>query len=320
MYFILGIVLLSLTHYSALSTNWREAKVEIPRQIPRRWFGYSAVIIAILGFLIFWLPTNYGMGFFDTFMAVFGFVYEIIATVYAFIFFLFRIISSLLFHPATSQLPIVPPAPTPEAFTPAAPSGINWTLIKSIIFWVGLVVLVVVALRQFILFNKDLAGELKRFRPLRWLALFWKRVTGSVKKANQAVGIFVQSSLKRLRALGRTPTNLSDWEYINPRRLDPRQKIIFYYLALLRRAGEAGLPRQDGQTPYEYARSLPPTLAEAKDGVEDLTGSFVEARYSVHDIPANEASRVETLWETVRRILRSVRKSKRAEEKKAEEE
>ena len=39
------------------------------------------------------------------------------------------------------------------------------------VVWVLLIVLVVVALRQFIIFNKDLSEELKRFRPLRWLAV-----------------------------------------------------------------------------------------------------------------------------------------------------
>ena len=81
----------------------------------------------------------------------------------------------------------------------------------------------------------------------------------------------------------------------------------------MRRADEAGLPRKDGQTPYEYAHSLTSNLEEGKDGVEALTESFVEARYSRHDIPPKEARRIETIWETVRRVLRIVRKSQQEE-------
>ncbi len=55
--------------------------------------------------------------------------------------------------------------------------------------------------------------------------------------------------------------------FINPRRLSPRQKVIFYYLAMVRRAREAGLPRQDDQTPYEYARSLTSSLEDGKQDV-----------------------------------------------------
>jgi hypothetical protein len=117
-----------------------------------------------------------------------------------------------------------------------------------------------------------------------------------------------------LRNIVRPPARSSDWSFINPRRLDPRQKIIFYYLALVRRANEAGLPRKDGQTPYEYAHTLTSSLEEGKDGVEALTESFVEARYSRHDIPLKEARRIESIWETIRRVLRIAGKSRREEE------
>jgi hypothetical protein len=324
-YFVLGIILLSLTRYTGLVTGWKQAKVAIPPQISRRWFIYSAILIGFLVMLISWLPTNYGLGLMDTLTAILGLIYQAITTVYIFILFLIRYIFTMLFHPerVLPAAPVLPEPPPQEALPPVTPIGINWTLIKSILFWAALIILVVIALRQYILFNKDLAEELKHFRPFRWLALFWKRFTASVKKANKSVGIFVQSSLKRLRSLGRTPRDLSDWEYINPRRLNARQKIIFYYLALLRRTGEVGLARHDGQTPYEYARSLTstldPALQEGREGVENLTASFVEARYSLHDIPPNEARRVESLWETIRRILRNVRKSQREKEKQERE-
>jgi len=317
MYFVLGIILLSLTRYSYLSTLWRQAKVKIPIQIPRRWFAYSAGIIVVLALLIFTLPANYGMGLMDTLSAIFGIIYRIAAFIYSFIFLLINYLSQLLLRPSQRLLPepIVPPAPPAQSPLPAGTPAGYWKLLESILFWGALAVLVIVALRQYILFNKDLADELKHFRPFRWLALFWKRVTASVKKANKSVGIFVQSSLKRLRSSRRTPTDLTDWDYINPRRLNTRQKILFYYLALLRRADQAGLPRRQGQTPYEYARTLTSTLEEGKDGVEALTGSFVEARYSRHDIPREEARRVESLWETIRRLLRNFRKSKQQKDK-----
>jgi hypothetical protein len=320
-YFILGIILLSLTRYSYLVSTWRVARVNIPAQIPRRWFFYSAVLIGGLSLFIILLPTNYGMGLFDTFTSLVNIITNLIVNIYLLILFFFHALFNWLFPPSNIIQPdvIIPPQAPQVPQAPPSPSLINWTLIKSIIFWALLLFLVVVALRQFIIFNKDLAEELKRFRPLRWLVLFWKRITASIKKANKSVGIFVQSSLMRLRTLGRTPSKMSDWEYINPRRLNARQKIIFYYLALVRRAGEVGFVRQVGQTPYEYARSLTSRLEPEMQGgraeVEDLTASFVEARYSLHDIPTKQARRVETIWEIVRRLFRHVRKSQREKEK-----
>ncbi len=312
MYFVLGIILLSLTRYGYLSTLWRQAKLVIPVQIPRRWFVYSAGIILVLALLIFLLPSNYGMGLFDTLSAIFSLLYRFAMLIYTLIYVLVNLLLRLLM-PRTGAVPPEPLAPVatpePSVYTPSSPAN-YWKLVESILFWGALVALVIVALRQYILFNKDLADELKQFRPFRWLALFWKRVTASIKKANKTVGTFVQSSLKRLRLSRKGPITSGDWDYVNPRRLNTRQKIIFYYLALLRRANEAGLPRRPAQTPYEYARTLTSTLVDGQEGVEAITGSFVEARYSRHDIPRDAASRVESLWEAIRRLLRTIRKSR----------
>jgi hypothetical protein len=290
--------------------------VDIPTIIPRRWLIYTSALIVGLGSLIFLLPAKAGMGLLATLSAILDLIYKFAAILYALIYIVINFVSRLFFRTPNRILPepIVPAATPPPAGLPASPQSGMWNVIVSIVFWGALAALIIVALRQYILFNKDLADELKSFRPWRWLVLFWKRVTASVKKANKSVGIFVQSSLKRIRNIGRSPDNLNEWDYINPRRLNARQKIIFYYLALLRRAEEAGLPRQEGQTPYEYAQSLGPNLAEGKEAVEALTGSFVEARYSRHNIPREEAHRVESLWEAVRRLLKSVRRSKKEKE------
>jgi hypothetical protein len=315
MYFVLGIILLSLTRYTSLVTIWHQAKINVPVQIPQRWFAYSAVILGILVVLVTWLPTNYGMGFFETFTAMIGIIYQALATVYALIWLLFNHFMAQLFGRPTGALQgqVQPETPLQNNLPTSDISAINWVLLKSIFFWVVLIILVVVALRQYISFNQDLLEELKRFKPLNWLFIIWKRFTTTFKKANKTIGAFVQSSIKRLHNVGKSPARSSEWGFINPRRLNPRQKIIFYYLALVRRADEAGLPRKDGQTPYEYAQSLTSNLEEGQDGVDALTESFVEARYSRHDIPLKEARRVESIWETIRRVLRIVRKSRREE-------
>ena len=42
-YFVLGIILLSLTRYITLETTWWQDRLQVPAQIPRRWFAYSAI-------------------------------------------------------------------------------------------------------------------------------------------------------------------------------------------------------------------------------------------------------------------------------------
>jgi hypothetical protein len=206
--------------------------------------------------------------------------------------------------------------PPPPNIQNGNASPINWELVKSILLWGSLIVLVIVALRQYIAFNRELAEELRRFRPLRWLLAAWDRFKASFKKANKTVAAFIQNSLKRLRSLAPESAGPGGWDFVNPRRLTPRQKVLFYYLALVRRAREAGLPRQDYQTPYEYARTLTSSLKAEKDDLDSMTESFIEARYSRHDIPAKTARRAESIWETIRRVLKNVRRGRQEDQPK----
>jgi hypothetical protein len=255
------------------------------------------------------LPTNYELGLLGTFMAVFRILNQAMFYLYGLILLLVALLARLIGKPpavSPDQNPVVTPPPVP---TPGPVSTFNWEILKSVFLWGSLIILAVIALRQYIAFNQDLSEDIKRFRPFHWLLVAWGRFVASFKKANKSIGKFIQNSLERLRRVDSEPGLRSEWDFINPRKLSPRQKIIFYYLALLRRAREAGLPRQDGQTPYEYAGFLKSSLDEEKDGVDAMTESFIEARYSRHEIPAKQASRLELLWGNLRQVLRKVRRS-----------
>jgi hypothetical protein len=311
-YFAFGICLLSLTRYISLESTWLQARLHIPAQIPRRWFAYSALILAGLVFLVSWLPTNYGLGLFATLNALFHLIYQFILLLYGLILLLFTLLSRLLLRDSGGAAPpIVEVPPQNNIISAAAPGTSGWELVKSILLWGSLLALAVVAIRQYLAFNRDLVEELRRFRPLGWLVTAWSRFKASFKKANQTVTTFIQGNLKRLRRLAPEKAQLGEWDFINLHRLTARQKVIFYYLALVRRANEAGLPRQQSQTPYEYADTLKVSLTEEKDDLAAMTESFIEARYSRHEIPAKTARQAESIWEAIRRVLKNVRKSGR---------
>jgi hypothetical protein len=316
-FFVLGLILVSLTRYINLETNWWQAKLHVPVQIPQRWFAYTALILLALILLISWLPTYYGMGLLDTLNAVFSLVYQVFMTIYGLILLGITLLVNLLNkQPPVDPQQIQEPPIAPEGLPIARIATFNWELVKSVLLWGGLIVFIIIALRQYISFNRDLAEELRRFRPVHWLMAAWEKFKASFKKANQTVGIFIQNSLKRLRRSGSEAAKTGEWDFINPRRLSPRQKILFYYLALVRRARDAGIPRQENQTPYEYARSLTTAIEEEKESVDAMTASFIEARYSRHDIPAREARRAESIWEAIRNVLQNARKSRRSERPK----
>jgi hypothetical protein len=82
---------------------------------------------------------------------------------------------------------------------------------------------------------------------------------------------------------------------------------------MVRRGQDTGVPRREEQTPYEYARSLSAELKEAREDVDTLTDSFVEARYSDHDIASNAAHRVGSVWQRIRRIFQERRNRRQAD-------
>jgi len=84
--------------------------------------------------------------------------------------------------------------------------------------------------------------------------------------------------------------------------------VRFYYLALVRRGGEYGLPRQPDQTPREYQLKLQSSLPEIDEDLAAMTAAFYEARYSQHDISEDKAGLVRQWWQRIRRNLRSWRK------------
>jgi hypothetical protein len=88
--------------------------------------------------------------------------------------------------------------------------------------------------------------------------------------------------------------------------------VLFYYLALIRRGGETGLPRKPSQTPYEYGRFLDKSLPEVGESVDSLTESFMEARYSNHIVEDDQVPLVQSYWERIRRALQELKRGSKA--------
>jgi hypothetical protein len=178
-----------------------------------------------------------------------------------------------------------------------------WELVKSILFWALFVVIVIYAISQYARQNQPLAALIKRVFGHGWLSKLWGWLASAWGGVRENVNAVVQAGLARLRRAG--PFRSSDaWQYLNLRGLSPRQKVLFYYLALVRRGGEAGSPRHPAQTPLEYSRSLSANHPDVASDVTAMAEAFQEARYSRHEVPVEQAGHVRRFWEHVRRALR----------------
>jgi hypothetical protein len=185
----------------------------------------------------------------------------------------------------------------------------GWEIFKSIVFWVVLLVAIIFAFRQYIQSNRDLAEVLSRLRVWRWLTTAWTWVKAQFRKARHEVGIMVETGIRRLRSLFDVSGEQNRWQFINPRQLRPRQRVIFFYLTMLRRAGDSGLPRESWQTPKEYFDSLKTAIPEEETDISDLTESFMDARYSLREVTPERADIVRAIWARLIDIFRSRKRS-----------
>jgi len=282
------------------------------RQMMRNWFIYSLVALALVSLVAFILPTNYTYGI----LSLLRYLLNLVATVfYFFILLIFSGIAglvklfALLFKTdrPPMELPAMPSLPDmPESVEQVGPAA--WVkLLQSILFWAVFMGIIGYALIQYLRQNRELVEKLRKVRGFRWLREAFRWLSGRLRGFNQAAVKALAHGVQRLRAM----LGLQEREafsYINLRRMSPRQKVLFYYLALVRRGSETGIKRNQAQTPYEYSRSLKNSVSEMDEPVEEITAAFVEARYSRHVVEEAKAGMVKQAWERIRQVLRQMGK------------
>lgn len=313
-YFVMGLLLMSLAHFAALRAAWAWERIPIDAHIGQRWVVNSLLLLAIIGLIAFILPARYSIGLFEALSyIIFIFsiiIYAIFAIVQLPIFAIVSLFSFLFKNQDTSVINRIPPPP-PLPTQTVTGSESTWSpILKAILFWAILITVIVYAIIQFFRQNKGLAQAVGKKRGWRLIlqAFAWlrERLTG----LRSAVSTMVENGAQRLVNLVRRSRPGDSWNYLSLRNLTPQQRIRFYYLALIRRSAEIGVARQASQTPYEYAQTLSREVGEESQELNELTEAFIEARYSEHAISPNQVGRVRQAWEHLRQVLKGKKKAK----------
>jgi hypothetical protein len=191
-------------------------------------------------------------------------------------------------------MPSLPAVPVQQLETIPAPTW--WELTRSWLLWIFLGAVLVVAIIQYLRLHDDVFKAIRRAPGWNVLAWFWK-FFGGVKTELEKIVEAARARLQRGRSAG------ASWGYMNLRRLDPRQRVRFFYLALVRRGAETGLSRSPAQTPREYAATLDRALPEAETDIDALTDEFIKARYTRAAVAPEEARQVKSWWERIKKML-----------------
>jgi len=302
LYFLLALVLLSLSQFLELYTVWSFQRIPINREVGQRWPVYSLVFLGALTLIVSLLPTQYGLGLVGLLNYVlnilFYFLFSIAELLLVLGFVVLTFVSRLFNfpppNPDVSRLleeplfPLQPLDPTPM------PS--NWDVMRTTILWIFLAVVLVLAVVQYLRLHQDIFKALRRTPVWNILTWFWK-IFGGVKIGIDKIVEAGRARLQRRRAAS------AAGGYMSLRRLDPRQRVRFFYLALIRRGAETGLTRSPDQTPQEYAATLDRALPEAEPDIDALTDEFIKARYTRAAVDAQEANQVKSWWERIKKVL-----------------
>jgi hypothetical protein len=314
-YFILGLVLMSLSQFTRLNARWRFQKIEISQRLGVHWATYSILFIVFLAILASVLPTNYSLGFLSTLgyllKYVFGFLLFIFGFVWSLLIYAFNLLLTLFGLTPQSQVSL----PEGNFTPPEQPVDIPQTavypwleVVKSLLFWAIFLGVIGFSVYQFIRQHEGILTAIRKTPGVSWLSRFFAWLLGSFKGFNQRLSHAIDIGLGKLRSQTGIQV-LSDLpRFRSLRHLSPRQRVYFFFLAMIRRGGERGIPREDSQTPYEYASNLEENIPNVDHDVTSLTSAFVEARYSQHNVDQVKAGLVKRHWERIRSALRSFRK------------
>jgi len=304
-YVVSGFVLYSRARLVVLQAKWTQEGAHVAPLVEQRWVRSSWALILLIVAGAALLPRSYALGLLDTlraFLGVLGYALAMIGYVLTWILALILSLPAWILAlfapdgaPAASGLP--PPLPVSPPSVERDPN-----LLAALVFWACMLLLAgyalaIVAQRHTPLLQRfGIAATIRAL--IAWLRSIWQQgaswATLAIRAADEALRRPSGTSTRHRRT-------------INLRRLPPRERVRYFYLATLRRAAQCGVERHPSQTPYEYAARLGRALPEAASDIDDLTDVFITAQYSPHICTENHVVQARRPWERLRRTLRSRR-------------
>jgi len=309
-YFLLGLVVLGQVHFTRLHRQWQAQEIKVAAELPGRWARYSLAFIGLAAILAFLLPTGYTVSLLDaaaTIIYILTYIVMLISMVLFFIFSLLLMPCATLFgreRSIPSQLTIPPPQLPQQPSGGGAPGWFE--LLRSLLFWAAALGMVFYVVRSYLRDRPEMLGALTTLGPIRalrdFLLALWRRLIGLAEAAGERIPRRL-SLLRARRGLSEAP-----FRFFRLGARSPRERVLYYYLSILRRADQQGFPRQRAQTPYEYEGTLAPHLLQAQQEMTLLTQAFVEARYSRHTFEREQARRVRLDWQRVKAALQALKR------------
>jgi hypothetical protein len=313
-YHVLGLVLLDQVRLALLRKTWQAQSLEVDEVLGRRWLAASLGLVVVALLVAFLLPTAYTTGFLRAVSAVFAWIFQAAAFLGSLLIYLIGLLLSPLLALLFGRGEALPPATTVPRFEPpvAAPSpsepAPEWLLqMRTILFWGLVVAAVIYVVTTYLRDHPELTTWVAAWQPLAFLRRLWAAIRRLWRRWERAIQ--GRLAMPHRHAPSEAPSPLRPFRFLRLSSLSPRERILYYYWSILKRAERWGLSRRPAQTPREYRASLEPHLPEVEAEVGELTEAFIEARYSRHPVDAAGAQSVKEDWQKIKGSLRMLKRS-----------
>ncbi len=310
LYFVLGLALLSQGHFSVLHASWETQEISIQPGIARRWLPWAVIFVVGVALVAWLLPTRYLVGPIRTLLVLLGLLAGLL---YQGVLFLVGLILLLIYYLLSPFFPEME-APAPPQFGSIEPitpelagNGGAVTLpelLFTVLFWFAILSIVGYALYRFLrdrlgpVLESEEAEGTRWGRFLAWLRDLWRRWRGWRQEVR------AQLQVRRAQRKAEQAARIRPPRFLSLRRLSPRELVRYFYLSTERRAAQAGRPRRNHQTPYEYEAELDETFPDLEEDLSGLTEAFVAARYDSRPVGKGDADAVKPLWQRIKAALR----------------
>ncbi len=291
LYFVFGLGLLSLSRLMSLQTHWNRLRIPVSsNQLTRQWGIYSLLFLFLLAVAVSLLPAGDSFGFFSVLGTLFGFLVGVFVFLSQLIVTILIVLFSLPFLLLGKAPPFMGGSPPPQFPTlpnqPVVPpdSSALLALLRSILLWGSLLAILVFAFIHFVRQHDSLLARLRDSRITNWLILAWQWLYRNAEKTRANLSRAILDGWQSIVARLDAKRTLTRPGFLSVRSLDPRRRIYFFYLAMIRRGVDQGVARKPSQTPAEYAVQLEQSVPEAGEDINSLTQAFIEARYSRQEV------------------------------------
>ncbi len=311
MYFLLGFLLLAQSQYQILEARWFIQAVPSSPGIFAPWIPYSLVLLLVITLFAGLLPTSYSLGLLAVLRSVLSFlitipVYLELICIFPFISLITSLLRALGLMKTSPELIQSAPTPVlPRATAPVYSAPVAWLeLLKSIVFWLVFILVILLAIRYYINQNREVIHGLKYNRISRWLTQIWQWIFTRAKVITRKTNNFIGQKLARIKGSLKPDRPIVEPFLSISSHLPPRQRILLLYLAMIAWNEHSGIHRKRTDTPYEYAAYLSSLIPDQKEMIKELTQVFIEARYTRHQLTINQSTGAQAAWEQIQEAVR----------------